>query len=421
MTDLKTQLMEKYLHSQGAALYDEGRVDEAISFLQRAIELDDRSYTRCDLSLAFLRKNDLVRSLQEMDRAIVLNPRIARYHYEKSRIQRLKGRESEARNDLRRAIDLDRNYSRIDEIKEALRALEEAASSGVIMTSHVGEPVKDPALRNILARAEDSAGLSGGGLESVSCTLPCPAFCCHFEGNPLLHGLSVGPWKLLHVKEMLKQKGVTEDQCLDRVDLTGQKEIQRLIPPHHLLRERGGIYVYSPRKGASRLDPALLPSLPKGRGYQDLFWIHAHSWDCSFLHNRRCMIHDIGDEPALPACKEFFCLTGFVFALLARWELIEEMAIGGKTMEQLNRLAIEAALVLSKELCQAKDLNLMKTSLDAMMSEALDVDSEGAGDQMGCLVGRIQDLNDIYSKAIAVRKAAIRRQVAEMLDAEPHG
>ena len=45
----ETGLREKYLHSQGAALYDEGRFDEAIDFFERAIALDDQPYTRYHL------------------------------------------------------------------------------------------------------------------------------------------------------------------------------------------------------------------------------------------------------------------------------------------------------------------------------------------------------------------------------------
>ncbi len=28
------------------------------------------------------------------------------------------------------------------------------------------------------------------------------------------------------------------------------------------------------------------------------------------------MIHDLGDEPSLPSCKEFLCMTGLVFIVL---------------------------------------------------------------------------------------------------------
>jgi hypothetical protein len=419
MRDLKTQMLEKYLHSQGAVLFEEGRVDDAILFFERAIALDDRSYTRCDLGLAFKQKNDVDRGLREIDRAIALNPGIARYHYERCLLQRMKGHESEARRDLERAIELDENYSRIDEIQEALKTLEEATSRSGVAVFHHQKRIRDPELADVLARVKTGVGLTRIELEAVSCTLPCPAFCCYFEGSPLLHGVSIGPWKLLNIRELLRQKGLREDDFLERTELTGQRELQSLIPPHHLLRERGDTCVYSPKRGRSTLDPAFVASVPKGRAYQDLFWIHGDSCECSFLQNGRCTIHDVGDEPALPACKEFLCLTGFVFALLAQLDLVETKAIIGKTMAQLNRLAVDAALIVSKELFQAEDLNTMKRSLEAIVPDALNADSQDDRAQIDYLISRVQELNFSLTKALAVRKATVQGRLAEMLDAAP--
>lgn len=422
--DLKIQLMEKYLHSQGAALYEEGLMDEAIIFLEQAIALDDRSYTRYQLSLCFGEKDNLIQALQQMDRAIVLNPRIARYHYEKSRLEQMAGNQYEARLAFQRAVDIDGNYARIDEIREALGALEEAASPPeVIRGPFLKGLCDDLSLREMADGTTNGGGLAIEGLDALSCALPCPAFCCHFEGSPLLHGLSIGPWKLLKIREFLRQMGLEEDQFLDRANLAGQKEIQRLVPPHHLLSERDCSYAYSPKRGRSRLNRALLASIPKGRGYQDLIWIHADSRECSFLQNKRCAIHDIGEEPALPACKEFLCLTGFVFVLLGHWGLIEEEAIKGKTMEELNRLAVEAALIVSRELCRAEDLSRIKTFIEEAASEALCAKRSGAlesHEQALYLANRIRTLQDELEKAVSERKTTVRRQVETLLEETPN-
>lgn len=422
-TDLKTQLMEKYLHSQGAALHEEGRLDEAIIFLEQAVALRDRSYTRCQLGLVFLEKNNVHRALQEMDRAIALNPLIARYHYEKSCLHQLGGNRSEAQLAFQKAIDIDGNYARIDEIREALKVLEAVASPQPMNEWLPEGPSDDPVIREMAILCEKDPGLAVEGLDAVSCTLPCPAFCCHFEGSPVLHGLTIGPWKLLKIREFLREKGFEEDQFLDKLDLTGETEMQRLIPPHHLLKERGRSCVYSPKKGRSRLNPELLPSVPKGRGHQDLIWIHEDSWECSFLQNRRCMIHDVGDEPALPACKEFLCLTGFVLALLSHWGLIEEEALKGRTMEGLNRLAVEAALVVSRELCSAEDMGRIKASIKELASETFSAKGKGASedrDQTFYLADRIRTLHDELMKATAARKASCRRQIEGLLNASPN-
>jgi len=419
LSDLKMQLMEKYLHSQGSAFCQEGRVDEAIIFLEQAVALEDRSYTRCQLGLFLKEKGDLGRALEEMGRAIALNPLIARYYYEKSLILHMSANRHEAQLALQKAIDIDENYARIDEIREAIDTLEKAASPGIVAASLVKDLSNNPVYKEIAALIQDGAVLAIQELDSVSCTLPCPAFCCYFEGSPVLHGLSLGPWKLLKVREFLRQKGLEEDQFLDKVDLTGDTKIQRLIPPHHLLNERGHSFVYSPKKGRSRIDPAVLASLPKGRGYQDLIWIHENSWECSFLRNRRCLIHDLGDEPALPACKEFLCLTGFVFLLLTRWGLIEEETVKGRSMEALNRLAVEAALLVSRELCKAQDLNRIKASMEEAVREGLCAKRKGASeshDQVVDLANRISSLHDELKKAVTERKTAVRRQVETLIE-----
>ncbi len=59
------------------------------------------------------------------------------------------------------------------------------------------------------------------------------------------------------------------------------------------------------------------------------------------------MVHDAGDEPSLPACKEFFCFTARVFTTLVSIGVIEEERIRGRTMEELNRIAVEALLILA--------------------------------------------------------------------------
>lgn len=409
-------MMEKYLHSQGAALYDAGRLDEAVLFLERAVALEDRPYTRRDLSMAFKDKGDLNRAIKEIDRAIAFDPYSARYYYERSELQRLTGNESEARLDNERAVKLEADYSRIGEIRQALKTLEEGIIPAGITGPCREKQVCDPRPSEALVALRASFCEVHESFETVSCPLPCPAYCCHFEGNPLLHGLSIGPWKLLKIKEMLRQRGLREEDFLEEMDLTGEQEIQKLIRPDHLLHECLGTRVYGPKGGNSSLGAALVACRPKGRAYQDLIWINVNSRACSFLHEARCIIHDVGDEPALPACKEFLCLTGFVFVLLTQWDLIEREAIVGKTMEQLNRLAVEAALVLSTALCKAEDINGVKASLEEALSEALKADREGNTEGMGQLVMGVEELRRSFAEALAARKAMVRRKMAEILD-----
>lgn len=329
--DMKIRMMEKYLHSMGALMLREGRIPEAISFLERAIALDDRSYTRCDLANAFARHSKWSRAVAEIDRAITLDPSVAKYHEQKSRFHQAIGDEREQADSLRRAIELDPNYGRIGDIRQALKAIE--------------------------------AGISGQpDISRLSCILPCPAFCCHFEGSPLLHGLTIGAWKLSEIRKTLGKEGNREEEFLDRTELAPwEQEVRQMVPPHHLLREKGGACVYSPRQGRSALPPASLTSRPKGRGYEDLLWIDEDSRACAFLVAGRCTIHDIGDEPALPACKDFFCLTGLIFVLLAAWNLVKMESIVDKTMDRLNGMAVDALLVLGREIYRAEGQDSLQT------------------------------------------------------------
>jgi len=49
----------------------------------------------------------------------------------------------------------------------------------------------------------------------------------------------------------------------------------------------------------------------------------------------------------LPACKEFFCLTGLVFLSLSRLGLISESEIRAKGMDELNRIAADTLVAVS--------------------------------------------------------------------------
>lgn len=114
-------MMEKYLHSQGAALCGEGRFDEAIDMLRDAISIEDQPYTRYQLSHAYLGKGDLEKALEEISHAIALNNSIPEYYYERKEMWLLKGDVKKARIDNEKMLRLDKYYSRIRDIQHAAR------------------------------------------------------------------------------------------------------------------------------------------------------------------------------------------------------------------------------------------------------------------------------------------------------------
>src|SRR5208282_1355566 len=119
-------MREKYLHSQGAALYEEGRFDEAIEFLREAIALDEHAYTQYHLGLSFLAKHDLDRALAALGRAIELAPVTARYYYERSTVWRLRGEPVRADEDYRAALRIDPQYGRREKIRAGVGILQGA-------------------------------------------------------------------------------------------------------------------------------------------------------------------------------------------------------------------------------------------------------------------------------------------------------
>lgn len=308
-------MIEKYLHSQGALLYEEKRFDEAIVFFQKAIELDDQPYSHYHLSLIYKELTGFDKALREITRAIRMNPSVPEYYYERSVVWQLKGDLNKASRDYKKAIKIDDNYRHIALIR----------SSATIVS---------------LAFADAANG---------SCPISsCPAYCCHFTGEPLRHGVYIGAGKLYAIRKFLSKKGLQEDCFMKRLPYKGEDHLSRLVPPNYILKEHGNRFIYYPDRKAHFLDRAALKDLPKGMEYQALMWINEKASPCAFLNEKRCLIHGEGDETGLDSCKQFFCMTGFVFLVLEHLGIVNKTQFQSKTMGELNRIAVESLLVLSK-------------------------------------------------------------------------
>jgi tetratricopeptide (TPR) repeat protein len=308
-------MMEKYLHSQGAILHEEKRFDEAIAFFQKAIELDDQPYSHYHLSLIYKERMEFDKALREIERAVTMKPSVPEYYHEMGVVWEMKGDRNRASRDYKRAIKVDDNYRRIALIR----------SSATIVN------------------------LAFPGLAQRSCPiLSCPAFCCHFTGEPLRHGVYIGAGKLYAIRKFLSKKGLQEDGFMKRLPYKGEDHLSRLVPPNYILKEHGNRFVYYPGRRAHFLDRAALKDLPKGRDYQALMWINEKARPCAFLHEKQCLIHGEGDETGLDSCKQFFCMTGFVFLVLEHLRVVNNTQLQSKTMGELNRIAVESLLILSK-------------------------------------------------------------------------
>jgi tetratricopeptide (TPR) repeat protein len=403
-------LMEKYLHSQGAALYDEGRWDEAIELFHKAIALDDQCYTRYHLCLAHLEKKDFDRALHEINRAIELNPSVAKYYYRRSLIWQSRGDPAKAAEDYQRATTLDANYGRVEQIRSSYSAVEQAFSDTLALEWCGAAGVKSAEFRSIVKELEESLQEGRRAMEEASCTLPCSAYCCHFSGETVRHGVHIGPWKLSAIRNFLKDKGLPEGDYLDRMRFTGEEHLVRLIPPHHVVRERGQGFVYYPKRSEKVLDKALLADLPRGREYQDLLWINENSRACAFLHEGKCSIHDLADEPSLPACKEFLCMTGFVFVLLKHLGLIDESQTEGRGMGELNRLAVEAVLILGQTLYN-EHLTRLRTARYEALKAAVAADTLEDPEEAARSIKEYRRLKEEYENVFATQKDQARQEI----------
>ncbi len=103
---LNAIMMEKYLHSRGAILCNEGRFDEAVDTLCAAISIKEQPYTRYQLSQAYLGKEDPEKALEEISHAIALDKGIPEYYYERKKLWLLKGDIEKAQTDYKKRSGL---------------------------------------------------------------------------------------------------------------------------------------------------------------------------------------------------------------------------------------------------------------------------------------------------------------------------
>jgi tetratricopeptide (TPR) repeat protein len=408
---LDLAMMEKYLHSQGAALCGEGRFDEAIGMLCDAISIEDQPYTMYQLSQAYVGKGDLEKALEEISHAIALNNSIPEYYYERKEMWLLKGDVKQARIDNEKMLRLDKYYSRIRDIQHAARIFCQAFSTSTSDRPLDATRVRQRSLREAIDAYTQLQQAFCVNVENSTCTLPCPAFCCHFSGETITHGLSIGPWKLLAIRNFLKDQKLAEKDFLRKMKLSGEPHVLQLIPPHHTVRKDDDLVVYFPARHKGSLSSAILRSVPKDIHYKSLVWINKRAKPCAFLHNRRCMMHDLGDEPGLPSCKEFLCMTGFVFVVLDYLGVVNKERVASMAFEDLNQIAIEALLIIASELLEHPNLTKHRKTMKTLLKKAIKEDKEGNKNLVSSLLKRYSVVKDQYEYLFAAQKDKVRKAV----------
>ncbi len=354
MTDRKDvdDLMEKYYHSMGATLAEEGDLEEAVVFLQKAIDVRDTPYAWYGFARVLRETGDIAGAVGAMSKAIKLAPGTPEYYHERGLLLRQLGRPDLADEDGRRAIAIDRNYERTDEI---------ARAAGIVGEFFPGTAVPDDignarAQSEGLARVLEEIGLEGQQLSDAfrkpSCPVgPCPAYCCHFTGKLLRHGVTVGPWKLNALRGYFMEKGIMEKDLLETFPVAELEYAERLFAPQDIMKKGDLRFVVFPRQNESPLGRELARDIPKGKDHKTLMWINESARPCVFLKDRKCSIYDLGGEPSLDPCASFLCMTGFVFVVLKHLGFVDGELLAAKTMGQLNGIAVDALIILARDVC----------------------------------------------------------------------
>jgi hypothetical protein len=366
-------LKEKYYHSMGAALTEGGDLEEAVVFFQRALDIRETSYAWHGLAQALYASDDIAGAAGAMSRAIKLAPGNAGYYHERAVFLKALGRPDLADDDMKKAISLDRNYERIDTIRWAARIVDETFSPPASPRGDRSGQVRSKELRQILDRRS-----SGDIFRKPSCpVLPCPAYCCHFTGRLLLHGVTIGPWKLQGLRRHFREKGMREEDLLDVFPVAGVEHGESLFSPQDIMKLGGVASVIFPRQKMSSLGGDLARDVPKGKDYRTLMWIGQDARPCVFLSDGRCSLYDVGDEASLDPCASFLCMTGFVFVVLRSLGLLEEEALRTKSMAEINDIAVDALIILARDVYGSDGVITSSEAMAHELQAAIEEDISG--------------------------------------------
>lgn len=412
--DVGSAMKEKYLHSKGSKLFLHGDFNGAMKYFRDAIEVSDESFTRFHYALALMRCNQLKSAVNNLNRAIEINPNVPEYYLARGNIFRMMGMAMSAENDEHKACEIDENYKRIDAIKTGLVVVKEALSGPAWLDDVGKKKIKNRKLREAVRDIVEARNMRQDILNSSSCVLPCPSYCCHFSKETIVHGLHIGPWKLHAIRKFLRGKGLSEDTYLGRLPYDGEQHLKELIPPPSIVSEKGEKWIYYPLRQKKKLRSTLLANLPRGNEYQTLVWINEKARACVFLHGRRCMIHDAGGEDSLPSCKEFLCLTGFTFSVLKSLQIVGDEEIEHRTMEELNNIAIEAVLVLAREMFGHERVNLYEGKMEELLKKVIEADWSGNETEVARLAEEYEKARAEDEWLISDVKRNLQKSVAKL-------
>jgi hypothetical protein len=118
----------------------------------------------------------------------------------------------------------------------------------------------------------------------------------------------------------------------------------------------------------------------------------------------------------LPSCKEFLCLTGFVFVVLKHLSLTDESEVASRSIRELNRIAIESLPMLGSELFGHESVGEHEKMVEDLLKKAIEADKSDNKQLMNGLIKEYDSVMDRYEKVVSERKEALRAVFASLLD-----
>jgi hypothetical protein len=410
-------MREKYLHSRAAVLIEDGRFKEAVRLLRKAVRLNDQPYLHHDLSLAFRGLRQLDKAFDEITKAIAMAPSVPEFYDLRADLRLEKGDAFGASVDRAASLGLDEEYRRISEIRLAAVTVNSAffPSGSPDWADRTEVPDRD---RSSIIDDFEKEGRENDKALAGSCPIKdCPAYCCHFTGDLVRHGVCLDSWKLHTVRQELRERELKEDEFIDRLSFRGETHLSRLVPPTFVINHRGERSIYYPRRSdaVAAPDEEFLAGIPKGRNYETLMWTRSDAKPCAFLHDRRCMIYGVGDDTSLDACSHFLCMTGFVFIVLRRLGIINAGQEISGSMALLNGIAVEALLALSRELYGNEKLAVVRKQMNDALLDALAADGTGDRSADKVRTTEYRAVRTEYNRLFDVGKERVRRTTTPFL------
>ena len=189
------------------------------------------------------------------------------------------------------------------------------------------------------------------------------------------YGVHIDPTGLPAVRAFLRTSNLVEDEYLARVEKSQVPGAFRPFDSWFAADEDGKEHLYYIRRGSRRLGTIDTP-LPRTLSVVEIGWLTSRSRQCAFVCDSGCAVHDVGDPPGPAACRQFLCVTAFVFLLLADQGMTSLEALSGQSMADLHETALAALPLLAAGVSSPE---ATAARADARQSLALAVASDLSG------------------------------------------